>query len=205
MKRDYFGKSNPFYGKKHSNTTIQKMRLVKLGKKLTDETKRKIGLASLGHIGPRGYKHTKQALQKISRASKLLWKKSWYRKLMIKSIKDKLKNEVFRKKWMAKKPKSYLEERTDFFIKKNKLPYKFVGNGDIWIGNANPDFININGKKIVIEVYGRFFKRDHYGSEKKYIITRTRQYKKYGYKVLFFNDVVVRSRDYEKKLLEACY
>ncbi len=35
--------------------------------------------------------------------------------------------------------------------------YKFVGNGDFIIGGKNPDFININGEKKIIEMFGDFW------------------------------------------------
>jgi len=38
-----------------------------------------------------------------------------------------------------------------------KLPYKYVGDGQIWIGHHNPDFINTNHRKQVIEVFGSYW------------------------------------------------
>jgi G:T-mismatch repair DNA endonuclease (very short patch repair protein) len=35
--------------------------------------------------------------------------------------------------------------------------YKFVGNGEIWLSGFNPDFININGQKKIIEFFGDFW------------------------------------------------
>ena len=32
--------------------------------------------------------------------------------------------------------------------------YKYVGDGEVIIGGKNPDFINVNGQKKVIEYYG---------------------------------------------------
>lgn len=36
---NFKGKNNPFYGKKHTTETLYKMRIIKLGKKATEETK----------------------------------------------------------------------------------------------------------------------------------------------------------------------
>lgn len=57
-----FGKDNPFYGKKHSIETKEKMRLAKLGKKrgpMSQETKDKISKANMGKSNPliRGKNH----------------------------------------------------------------------------------------------------------------------------------------------------
>ena len=51
------------------------------------------------------------------------------------------------------KPESTL---IDLF-KKHELPFKYTGGGDVWIGKHNPDFININGQKQVIELFGDYW------------------------------------------------
>ena len=51
------------------------------------------------------------------------------------------------------KPEKLLME----IIKKYNLPYKYVGDGQFWISNINPDFVNINGDRTVIEVYGDYW------------------------------------------------
>uniref|UniRef100_A0A6M3KKP2 DUF559 domain-containing protein n=1 Tax=viral metagenome TaxID=1070528 RepID=A0A6M3KKP2_9ZZZZ len=55
-------------------------------------------------------------------------------------------------------------------LAENNLPFKYVGNGEVWLGNRNPDFINTNGKKQVIELFGIYWhpvfdvakKQEHY-------------------------------------------
>lgn len=42
-------------------------------------------------------------------------------------------------------------------IFKNNLPYRYTGDGKFWITNINPDFVNTNGQKIVIEVFGNYW------------------------------------------------
>ena len=48
------------------------------------------------------------------------------------------------------------EKKMIDIIKRNNLEYEYVGNGKVWLNGVNPDFININGKKIVIEVWGDY-------------------------------------------------
>lgn len=48
-------------------------------------------------------------------------------------------------------------------IKENKLPYKYTGNGEVIIGGRNPDFLNVNGEKKVIELFGRGWHKPGYG------------------------------------------
>jgi len=60
--------------------------------------------------------------------------------------------------------------------------YKFVGNGKMIIGEFCPDFININGQKKIIELYGDYWHRpSKFGERNK---RRLNTYKKYGYKTL---------------------
>ncbi len=60
--------------------------------------------------------------------------------------------------------------------------YKFVGNGEIVIDRFNPDFINVNGQKKIIEMYGDYWhnRPEVIKRDKK----RIKVYKKYGYKTL---------------------
>lgn len=79
----------------------------------------------------------------------------------------------------CKRP-SNLEKRFTKFCKNNNLPYKYVGNGEVIIGRKCPDFININGEKKIIELYGSYW---HAGQDPQ---ERIDHYKKYG-----FNCIVI--------------
>jgi len=60
--------------------------------------------------------------------------------------------------------------------------YKYVGNGKIIIDRFNPDFINVNGQKKIIELYGDYWhnRRDVIKRDKYRLIS----YAEYGYKTL---------------------
>lgn len=53
--------------------------------------------------------------------------------------------------------------------------YKYVGDGDVWFGRKNPDFININGQKKIIELFGEHW---HKAEDVK---NRTTHFAKFGY------------------------
>jgi len=91
-----------------------------------------------------------------------------------------------------------LEEQFSAIIKKYNLPYKYVGNGAFIIENCNPDFINTNHEKIAIEVYAKFYKELDGRTVKGWKSKRTRIFKKYGWKVIYFEASEVK----EKKVLE---
>ena len=126
--------------------------------------------------------------KKISESVKLLWKDKKYRTKVIKAHKKQWEDPEYRKKVLHRRTPSHYEQRIINMIDKNNLSYKFVGNGEIWMGRCNPDFINSNGKKALIEVYGTHQKRSNFGSIKKYEQTRTKNFKKYGFKVIFLNE-----------------
>jgi len=63
-------------------------------------------------------------------------------------------------------------------LEQAKLPFKYVGDGKIWIGRRNPDFLNINGKKQVIELLGTYWHLLFDGAQRK------EHYKQYGFDCL---------------------
>lgn len=75
-------------------------------------------------------------------------------------------------------------------VDKYQLPYKFVGNGEFLIERKNPDFININGEKKAIEVYARRYKESLRNlSIEKWKRERQAIFSKYGWEIIFFNEV----------------
>ena len=71
--------------------------------------------------------------------------------------------------------------------------WKYVGNFKVWLGNKNPDFINVNGKKKLIELFGEKWHKP----EDEQI--RKKHFKKYG-----FNTLVIWAKELkdETKLKE---
>jgi len=71
-----------------------------------------------------------------------------------------------------------VEKQLQELINKNHLPFKYVGNGEVYLGNRNPDFINTNGKKQVIELFGTYWHPVFDVSQRK------EHYKQYGFDCL---------------------
>lgn len=59
--------------------------------------------------------------------------------------------------------------------------YKYVGDFKFWVENFNPDFININGQKKIIEVFGYYHNLENRKERDK---RRLETYSKYGYDTL---------------------
>ena len=104
------------------------------------------------------------------------------------------------KKCLARSIPSGLEKKMIQIIDKNSLPYKYVGDGSFLIGNKNPDFVNINGEKIAVEVFGSFHKLRDYGKIENYKSEREKIFKTYGWDVIFFQDNEVNENNVIKKL-----
>lgn len=71
-------------------------------------------------------------------------------------------------------------------IKRDRLPFRYVGNGKLWIGKLNPDFVSTDGSKRLVEVFGCFWhncKRCFPNSKFKIIPLKQRltTFKKHGY------------------------
>lgn len=60
--------------------------------------------------------------------------------------------------------------------------YSFVGDGKIFVNGFIPDFINVNGQKKIIELFGDYW--HNLDSHKRTDKNRLKTYKKYGYKTL---------------------
>jgi len=78
--------------------------------------------------------------------------------------------------------------------------WQYVGDGAVVIGGCNPDFININGKKLIIELFGNYW----HGVKARYNSTpdaRQAIFGEYGYKTLIVWEKEVEKRqELEEKL-----
>jgi len=80
-------------------------------------------------------------------------------------------------------------------LEEAKLPFKYVGDGKVWLGKCNPDFINYNGKKQVIEVFGVYW---HPIFD---VAQRMEAFRQYGFNTLIiWQDELVNERLVLKKL-----
>jgi very-short-patch-repair endonuclease len=111
-----------------------------LGKHFTEEQKKKISDSTRKGM-------TEEVREKCRVAAKKRWKNPEYRDAQVKRW----------AKGIEMKPNK-LELKFDKFLQTN-FPgeWKYVGDGQIWIAGKNPDFINVNGKKALIELFGNYF------------------------------------------------
>lgn len=120
--------------------------------------------------------------KQISKMNLKTWSDPEYRKRMKKMWKEKWIDPDYAKRRFATlrtirptKPELMMEELLNEFFPNE---YKYVGDGDIWISGKNPDFININGQKKIIEVFGDYWHRNDNPQDRVDIFTP------YGYQTL---------------------
>jgi G:T-mismatch repair DNA endonuclease (very short patch repair protein) len=151
-----------------SKETKQKLREANLGKHPSEETRQKI--RENNARGMLGKHHSEETRKKISESQR---KKSAFFRLN--------KNEEFQKKRLSgmcltpNKPEKKLNE-----LLQNYFPntWRFVGDGQVCINGLCPDFINIAGKRQIIELFG-----DYWHTHKKNI---GETYKEEGRKKAFY-------------------
>ena len=163
-----------------------------LGKHCSEEHKKNISLALKGNQNwklRKNFKHLKKTKLKIS--EKMKGKKlseEHKKKLSISNIwmKKLWQNKDFREKRIKailqgsmKRPTS-LEQQMIKIINKYNLPYKYTGDGSFLVGYKNPDFINVNGEKICVEVANTFHHDENYPEKRK------EHFKRWGWDCIVF-------------------
>lgn len=180
--------------------------------KLSEETKIKQGEAKKKHNPgkfPKGHQYwkigvlgRKQSVKERIRRKKMAisqWKDPVYRKKTIKGLigrrwelsENSLKN-ILKSHW--NRPTS-LEKQMIKIIKKYKLPYKYVGDGQFILGGKCPDFINTCNEKICLEVHNFYHHPAGYRKE------RAKYFKKLGWKTIFINEDEINNVNHVLKIL----
>ncbi len=173
-------------GRKPSMKTREKIRASKMGRKrppLSEEWKKKISLANRGRKWSRPF--SEEHRKKISLNSRAQWS----------HMSPEEKDTFIKKQRLGMAIYPNKQEQKMQSILDGLFPdeYKFVGDGQIVIAGKFPDFINVNGKKKIVEVYGDYW---HRGDDPQ---DRINTFKPYGYDTLVIWERELRD---ENKLRE---
>jgi len=101
------------------------------------------------------------------------------------------------------KPEMIFEE----ICKKNSLPFKYTGDGAFWIGknpSINPDFVDCDGKKLAVEIFGDYWHSPLLRNNIPYNQTyegRNKILKEYGWKLVIFWETDLLREDAEQFVL----
>jgi len=175
FKRDYaLGKRKTWT---QGLTADSNIKLKKAARK-TKETRLKNG----------GYIVTEDMKRKISEALKESYKNG----KIINPMKNKkhsieTKEKIRMKRKLQRIPTSNtkIEKWLIYILNKFNLPFQYVGNGKLWLGNKNPDFVHKNKKK-VIEVFGNYWHSESIigKSKEMHAIERKEFFESLGYECL---------------------
>lgn len=160
-------KRNPNFEK---GSNYSKNKHCKCGELITNNAKMCNVCNNLGRERPYASKNLKK-----------LWKTKWFRdKILLKLLsKEMVKSRLKGRKLKPNKPERLLGNLLNKILPNE---YHFVGNGKVIFHRFNPDFINCNGQKKIIELYGDYW--HNLPKSKKLNKRRLIAYRKYGYKTL---------------------
>ncbi len=160
-------------------------------------------LAKQTHTGKIVSQETRDKISKTQKGMKKPWvieRNKFYNK--IDNTFRRLRNtEEFKKKMfkgMCKKP-----TKPEFFvidlIKEKNLPFEYVGDGKVIISKLNPNFISTNGKKKIIEVFGRFWHETYHNVDYTRTEKGRREFlKRLGYELLVLWDDELNKQNKER-------
>lgn len=173
------------------------------GKKHTPESKAKMSESHKGqNTWSKGRKLSEEHIAKIGEASKRHWEKPEYRAKQIQKMKERWANPEYRNKVLPLIVKSNRikpsqpEQRLIDIINKAQLPFKYTGDGSFIIQGVNPDFINCDGAKIVIEVFGDYWHGKHARTWKETELGRIMAFNSFGFRcIILWESEINNSRD----------
>ncbi len=153
------------------------------GHYVSEQAKKKMRDSHLGQVPDiKGKHHSKKIRKRLSEIGKEKWRDPKYREKQLKTI-------FAGHNTSPNKPERRVRNGL------NKMfpgEYKFVGDGQVFIGGRSPDFINVNGQKKIIEMFGDFWHGEKYRllafgdklSNKEHENQRIKHFAKYGFKTL---------------------
>lgn len=166
-------------GFKHTEEWRRQNSIRHKGKVTSEETKRKMSEAAKGRDMTlqskvsadlrRGTKHTKETRRKMSEAQRRLWADPiWHKEQQSRMARG---NRLQR----PNKTEIRLFELLEYL---QPGDWKYVGDGQLIIAGKNPDFVNVNGKKLIVELFGDYWHRNDSPKE------RAAVFKPFGYHTL---------------------
>lgn len=134
------------------------------GQKHSEESRKKMSDAHKGNA------LSEENKRNIAKANKKVWA----------NLSEEKRDEWIRNNRASQRCSPTKPESTIFSILNDLYPneWKFVGDGAVVIAGKNPDFINVNGKKQLVECFGDYW---HKGEDPQ---DRINVFKPYGYDTL---------------------
>lgn len=207
------GEKAPMFGKRHTEEARAKISASRMGKNIgkhhhhTEEYKAKMSATRMGENNPFFGKHpSKEHRAKIS-AGVRGERNGMFGKHHTKEAGAKMSasrkgrrrsEEATRKMMLAMNVKPNVPERKLINILSDNWPneWKYVGDGQVIFDGLNPDFINCNGKKLIIELFGDYWHSPEIiDSWRRSELGRIMVYSQFGYKTLIIWEHELRDED----------
>lgn len=192
------GKRNHFFGRTHTQKTKDMIGTSNTGRDITEETRSKFRKLTNGAKNPnwRGGKIKTNCSQcgKPIAVPRYRYKKTKNGHFCSASCSRRFTRKL-------PKHKTAPEVAFESICKKHNLGFHYVGDGSLWIGRTralNPDFIETNGKKICIEIFGDYWHSPMLNrniQETARLDYRKRHYKKFGWKPIFIWETDLKRSD----------
>lgn len=154
-------------GKIDTKARNRRISLSNKGKIRTEEVKKKISVAIKNkYENNPEYKLTiSSALTGRERPKEVSRRAGETLRKRLAKLSDKERREWAMHGLKGKKP-TLFERRLLRLIDEYKLPFEYVGNGQLWINQKNPDFISLD-KTQIIEVFYTYHKSNTYAEERR--------------------------------------
>jgi hypothetical protein len=199
------GANNPFFGKHHTKEAIRKNAeahkgkipwnkglsadtdnrvaesvesMVAINKKRSPEHNAKLGACHAGIPSwNKGITPSQKTRQKLSESIKdKIENDAEYRQQVLLAL-EKARKEIHRKP-------NIQEQQLIQLIEQGKFPFKYTGDGSFVIGGYIPDFVNTDGKKQTIELFGDYWHNRDNIPWHQTELGRMMAYSQFGYKTL---------------------
>lgn len=100
------------------------------------------------------------------------------RKYLSQLAKERIKDPECMRKILSSRKPTDIEQAIIVLIGKYNLPYRYTGDGTFQVGGKYPDFVNVNGEKIAIDIFGDRWHNSEEIPERKAIFA------KYGWELV---------------------
>ena len=170
-------------GFRQTEEAKQRMSESKKGREVSEETRQKLSASLLGRVA------SEETKRQRSESQKELWRDSEYARMMSEVHKENWKNPEFARRMVEaqnRKPNGPELQLLSVLSKHFPDEWKYVGDGTFWLEGKNPDFMNVNGEKQVIEIFGYYWHDPGYFPSRMSEEELIAHYREYGFNCIVF-------------------
>ena len=153
-------------GFRQTEEARRRMSESKKGREVSEETRQRMSVSLRGRV------MSEETKRRRSESQAELWRDPEYARMMLMA--------------QNRKPNGPELQLQSVLDKHFPGEWKFVGDGSFWIEGKNPDFINVNERKCVIEIFGYYWHDPTFFPNRLSEEELIAHYKRYGFDCLVF-------------------